>query len=187
MVECYGVSFWLYLQKELGGTINRLALGCDNRCICVIMQFYRNWNGFQSQNLRTVQECDREARFKKTSFTFGRGLRPKSCEQDLVAEINVKVTAKRLDYYVGITKSERSFGSNRVKFEREQLWCNQNIKFSDCDRVVRVIATGIFQLRLTEITRIDLLILTEDNLFLTQSDLWIKHINVCCYNKATQS
>jgi len=59
---------------------------------------------------------------------------------------NVKVTAKRLDYYVGIKKRERLFGSNRwVKVKREQLWCDQNflLKFSDCDHVVRVIAPDL--------------------------------------------
>jgi len=37
-------------------------------------------------------------------------------------QANVKVTAKRLDYYVEITNRERSFGSNRwVKVGRGQL------------------------------------------------------------------
>ena len=40
----------------------------------------------------------------------------------LVIEANVKVTAKRLDYYIGITNREQSFGSNRrVKVGRGQL------------------------------------------------------------------
>jgi len=55
----------------------------------------------------------------------------------MVVEPNVKVTVKRLDYFIGITYREWSFGSNwRVKVEREQLWCDRNILgFSDGDRV----------------------------------------------------
>jgi len=39
-------------------------------------------------------------------------LRPK-VDVSLAVQANVKVSAKRLDYYVGITNRKRSFGSNR--------------------------------------------------------------------------
>ena len=45
----------------------------------------------------------------------------------MVVEPNVKVTVKRLDYYIGITNREGLFGSNRwVKVERGQLWSDQS-------------------------------------------------------------
>jgi len=40
----------------------------------------------------------------------------------MVVKANVKVTVKTLDYYVGITNREQSFGSNQgVKVERGQF------------------------------------------------------------------
>jgi len=58
---------------------------------------------------------------KKYLFTFGRGPRPKHANRiprpkvgvSLVAQANVKITAKRLDYYDERTNRERLFSSNR--------------------------------------------------------------------------
>jgi len=82
-----------------------------------------------------AQERDRKGRSKKASFTFGHGPRPKHVNRiprqkvgvSLVVQANVKVTAKRLDYYVERANRERSFGSNRwVKVGRRQLCSNQS-------------------------------------------------------------
>ena len=44
---------------------------------------------------------------------------------------NVKVTSKRLDYYIEITNRERSFSSNRqVKVERGQLWSDPSLSWT---------------------------------------------------------
>jgi len=65
-------------------------------------------------NGKRTLDCDRKQE--------NRILRPK-----VVVQANVRVTAKRLDYYVEITNRERSFGSNWwVKVERGQLWSDQS-------------------------------------------------------------
>jgi len=73
------------------------------------------------RNLLNCAKARPKARSKKSSFTFCRGQRPKHAIRvprpiigvSLVVQANVKVTVKRLDYYIERTNRERSFGSNR--------------------------------------------------------------------------
>jgi len=86
------------------------------RCISVLDFFTTEKRDPQKYLTLSAVICDRK---------HANGiLRPK-VDVSLAVQANVKVSAKRLDYYVGITNRKRSFGSNRWA-RRGQLGSDQN-------------------------------------------------------------
>jgi len=108
---------------------------------------------------RCIRMLGLNAPSKKAYFTFGRDLRPK-VGVSLVVKANVKITAERLDYYIEIMNCKRSFGSNRVKVGRRQLY-----GISSPQPRVRVLWTEIFEKISVASTRMHLMLTLRTQMY----------------------